>query len=415
MKKDFKIFTEELKTKFLEFLQSDKTKDTLEKIKASNDSGHFKVVISTDYQDRQGEVIEQAGADVSFYKMNPIVLWAHDYGDLPIGMCNKIELIDGKWMAEGIFAPEEANPFAQQVRRLYDGGFIKATSIGFIPKRLEGNVIKEWELLEFSFVPVPANPFALSLEKAGFKVSELITCGLFVKADEPKEGDACTMEDGAEGTMQLDGDGKLSCTPKKVEEKKTEQKGEVTDQLDEEQKRRIKSDNLRAMDNILYAFWDVYLDEKTEPAQFGPLLKEVIQLLAALVPADTVQASIVAEQVKLIDEKKIENILVKRWVDVMKEKSGKVLSEKNRTLISSCVDGMKQSIAALDELIKATEPQGDEGKSAKTDDPNKRSSGAEFDTKQALDMVLFSKQVLRLVSTTVGDALSKINKNTNKK
>lgn len=401
--KTYKIFTEELKTKLIGFLQLEKTKDALEKIKASNESGRFKVVITTENQDRQGEIVEQAGLDVSFFTMNPVVLWAHDYCGLPIGMCDKIEKIDEQWIAEGKFAPEDANPFAQQVRKLYDGGFVKAVSIGFIPKRWEGNIVKESELLEFSFVPVPANPFALSLEKAGFKVAELITCGLLLKAEEPKEGDVCTMEDGTEGMMQLDENGQMLCMPKKS----VEDKGVVADQLDEEQKRKIKCENLRAMDNILYAFWDVYLDEKTAPEQFGPLLKETIGLLTALIPADVVQTNVVIERMKTVADKKIEDILIKRGIEGLKEKTGKVLSEKNRILISSCVDEMKKSIVALDELLAATEPQGDGGKAKDLADPNKRSSDAGSNFGEILDQYLFMKQVLRLVSTSVSDALGK--------
>lgn len=399
--KDFKIFTEELKVKLIEFLQSEKTKDAVEKIKEATDGGTFKVVITTDYQDRQGEIVEQEGIDVSFYKLNPVVLWAHDYWSLPIGVCEKIEKIDGKWVAEGKFAPEEANPFAQQVRKLYDGGFLKAVSIGFIPKRWEGNIVKEAELLEFSFVPVPANPFALSLEKAGFKIEELVTCGLFLKAEDPKEGDVCIMEDGYEGEMQMNDDGPLVCMAKKSVEKK----GEVADQLDNEQKRKIKCENLRKIDTILYAFWDVYLDDKTEPDQFDSLLKEVIQLLTALVPTETTQASIVAEKIKTTAEKTIEEILLKRGIDEIKEKSGRVLSEKNRTMISSCVSEMEKSIVALKELLIATEPQGDEDK-AKQADPKKRSSDAES-VKDALEAYFLMKQVLRSVSTAVSDALGK--------
>ncbi len=70
--------------------------------------------------------------------------------------------IDIPWfirlVAEGKFAPAEANPFAQQVRALYDAGIVRATSVGYIPAgaRMDGMSDKGNELLEFSFVPVPA-------------------------------------------------------------------------------------------------------------------------------------------------------------------------------------------------------------------------------------------------------------------
>lgn len=141
-------------------------KDLVEATKAAEDSGTFEVVISTADDDRSGESVTQAGIDLTLYKMNPIVLWGHDYYALPIGVCDSIEVVEGKLVAKGRFAPADANPFAQQVRKLYDAKIVRATSIGFIVKEMEGNIISKSELLEFSFVPVPANPYALSLSHA---------------------------------------------------------------------------------------------------------------------------------------------------------------------------------------------------------------------------------------------------------
>ena len=42
------------------------------------------------------------------------------------------------------------------------------------------------------------------------------------------------------------------------------------------------------------------------------------------------------------------------------QKSGRVLSEKNRNLIQSCVTQMQEAIEALNQLLQATEPQSDE-------------------------------------------------------
>lgn len=59
----------------------------------------------------------------------------------------------------------------QQIRKLYEGGFINAVSVGFkVIKRNPDNryIIEEAELLEFSFVTVPANPEALG-QRSGVK------------------------------------------------------------------------------------------------------------------------------------------------------------------------------------------------------------------------------------------------------
>jgi hypothetical protein len=181
MNEVFKKLTEEIKTKIAEQLQTKEVQDFIVKTKAAEDAGSFEVVVSTADIDRQGETIDQNGWDLSFYRMNPVVLWAHDYFSLPIGITTEIEVRDGKLIAKGIFAPEDANPFAQQVRRLYDLKIVRATSVGFIPREYEGNKITKAELLEFSFVPVPANPFALSLSKAqslGLDLPMLATKGI---------------------------------------------------------------------------------------------------------------------------------------------------------------------------------------------------------------------------------------------
>ena len=56
------------------------------------------------------------------------------------------------------------------MRRLWAAGFLNAVSIGFMPKSYTpregdqgGYVFEDWELLEYSIVPVPANQDALRL------------------------------------------------------------------------------------------------------------------------------------------------------------------------------------------------------------------------------------------------------------
>lgn len=200
MKEKIQKLTEEIKKELKDRLSSPDFQEVLEKIKSSGDSGTFEVVVSTNEMDRQGEIIDQNGWELDFYRMNPIVLWAHDYNSLPIGVCDEIFVKDGKLIARGRFAPEEANPFAQQVRKLYDMKIVRATSVGLIPKEVHDGVITKAELLEFSFVPVPANPFALSLkeiEKANLNVSMLKMKGLniSVKASVPFEETAKAPED----------------------------------------------------------------------------------------------------------------------------------------------------------------------------------------------------------------------------
>ncbi len=131
--------------------------------------GTFNVIASTGDVDRDGEIINPKGWELDNFRKNPVILWAHNYSALPIGKATKIEVNEKGLVMEGVFASKEANPLAQQVRKLHDEGIQSAVSVGFMP--LERNaanesVIERAELLELSFVPVPANPNALALALA---------------------------------------------------------------------------------------------------------------------------------------------------------------------------------------------------------------------------------------------------------
>ena len=70
---------------------------------------------------------------------------------------------------------------ANTVLQMIDGGFLRATSVGFRPLRFErnaqrgGNDFKEQELLEFSVVPVGANPQAVRALKSAGLLREAIS------------------------------------------------------------------------------------------------------------------------------------------------------------------------------------------------------------------------------------------------
>lgn len=227
---------------------------SIEKIsKASDKNGTFDVIISTEVKDRSGEIVRQNGWELQNYKNNPIVLWGHDYYSLPIGVCTETYATEYRGVpalgARGVFFPADINPLAQQVRKMYDFGLKSGnyvgctTSVGFIPKEFDDNdrsVITRAELLEFSFVPVPANQGvgpamgrAFTFEEAkelGLDIEELRVKGLeFTEPEEgaetkekdAAEGDDCTMDDGTPGVFATDEDGNLVCQP--TEEKSIEE------------------------------------------------------------------------------------------------------------------------------------------------------------------------------------------------
>lgn len=176
-----------LAEKIVAHLGSAEIKQLLANTKAASDSdtGTFEVVITTENLDRYQEVIKLDGWELEHFRNNPVVLWGHNHNQ-PVGVATSIEITDGRMVARGKFAP---TAFAQEIRALYDAGIIKATSVGFIEKEREGNLITKAELLEFSFVSVPANPYALSLAlEKELSVNELVTKGFMtVERDAPAE------------------------------------------------------------------------------------------------------------------------------------------------------------------------------------------------------------------------------------
>lgn len=128
-----------------------------------SDSRTVTFVVSDGQVDRHGDSINPEGWMVENYMKNPVVLFGHDYKTLPIGKTIKLWVENGaELLATMKFATHE---FAQKVWDLIEGDFLNATSVGFIPLKLdeEGNYTwAQQELLEISVVPVPANPRALS-------------------------------------------------------------------------------------------------------------------------------------------------------------------------------------------------------------------------------------------------------------
>ena len=124
-----------------------------------------KMIISEEKADRDGETIILAGGDFKNYKKNPVVLIDHSYKvDHIVGKTISLTLEGKQLIAEWQWADTED---AQTAKQLYDGGFLKTSSIGFIPLQRDESdrsIIIKWELLEWSLVAVPCNPNALSLD-----------------------------------------------------------------------------------------------------------------------------------------------------------------------------------------------------------------------------------------------------------
>ena len=149
--------------------------------------------VSTGARDRMDEVLMPDGADMRAYKKNPIVLFAHKYDEPPIGKALWIKNDGDGILAKVKFASTE---FAQEIFSLFKEGIMNAFSVGFIPKEWDDGdgqkkarrTYTKWEMLEFSAVPVPANPEALMLAiNKGLVLSDAMKKQFHVEeTEEPK-------------------------------------------------------------------------------------------------------------------------------------------------------------------------------------------------------------------------------------
>lgn len=138
---------------------------------------------STKTVDSYGTVILPDAFDETRFAKNPVVPWVHDYYSLPVARS-----MWRKFDEKGMLCATEFYPgdFPQEVFRYYELGFLKGWSIGFDwlqavrrDSKEDGDeykkIIEKWgidgdpwiiftrvDLWEYSAVPIPANPDALT-------------------------------------------------------------------------------------------------------------------------------------------------------------------------------------------------------------------------------------------------------------
>ncbi len=124
--------------------------------------------ISTGVVDRDEDTISPAGWKLDDYKKNPVVLWAHIYDGVPVARALVTWIEDDKLKSRAEFTSPDLYPFGFMIYRMYKEGFLNATSVGFMPEKWQFSDDRKWgvdfleqALLEYSCVPVPANPEAL--------------------------------------------------------------------------------------------------------------------------------------------------------------------------------------------------------------------------------------------------------------
>lgn len=316
------------------------------------DNGTYKVLASTASIDRQGDSIDQSGWDLANYKKNPVMLWAHNYSELPVAKAIAIGVTSLGLESEFEFAPMEANPKAQQIKSLYDLGYLNAVSVGFMPKQRNGNSITKAELLEISFVPVPANQDALRLA--------------YKSIDENAD-------------LKTEDKGEIKAWLEKGEV--AEIKGDVADQVDLEEMADQKWANWCSMSDIISALWTVYFDDATPVDAFPSLLTETIGLLQDLAgtPDDDNSYS-------ELSVKNAVGVNAKSFMDAMALKSGKTLSSKTLETIEKALSSMKDASTVLEEL-----------KTASSDNQDGNGAGAEEEPEDESKHLILNEDDLKAI------------------
>lgn len=368
MKDSFKEISADARKSLVEAIASSAVANLISQTKSATEenSGTFKCIVSTADVDRQGDTVNQAGWDLSYFKSNPVVLWGHDYSSLPIGVCTSIEVKDGKLVAEGKFAPSDANPFAQNVRRLYELGMVRATSVGFIPKEFDakkdGSILKQ-ELLEFSFVPVPANPHALSLahiKEFNLDVTMLKTKGIEINV-------------------------------KEEEKTTTTEKASVAESLDDMKQRKYMK--WRAVCDLFEAIGSAYFDEATPSEDLGRLLIEAADIMkamggtAGIEPTDD-EMKAVGERVKALCSGK---------------KSIRAELDKDVETIKTLLEKVSTNKIALG--LKA---EGDKGSDLETTTTKQRSESSVKEQKEVNNFIE-TRVLLRSIDSSIEKILRKFN------
>lgn len=128
--------------------------------------GEVDVIVSTGDIDSYGEKINVDGIDLTDFKKNNVILWAHDGFNLPIGTATKVWKDSGQLMARAKFYLKD--DFPRKVYQYVVDGIVKAVSIGGTVEEwgADGITIAKMKMKEFSFVPIGANSKAVVVNKS---------------------------------------------------------------------------------------------------------------------------------------------------------------------------------------------------------------------------------------------------------
>lgn len=153
--------------------------------------------ISTRGIDRDSEILVPEGAVIDEYMKNPVVLFGHNYSMPPHAKAEWVKADDRGLQSKTVYAETDAG---EEMWQLVSGGYLNAASVGFVPLEYVVNggpgwaettkklgrkwdmapesfagvnaIYNKWLLLEYSDVPIPANPEALVQRAKSMGISD---------------------------------------------------------------------------------------------------------------------------------------------------------------------------------------------------------------------------------------------------
>lgn len=290
------------------------------KVKKEGDDIIF--VASDETLDRGGEVLPIDAWDLKNFKKNPVLLVNHDYRvENIVGMAEKI-WVEGKQL---LFKPlfHGITELSREVKEMVEKGFLNTVSVGFMPHGPQKDGDRpSFELFEVSFVPVPMNPSAERIKDIMAKA---------VDDDAQKKH----VEDWIKKQRETTEVQTVICSKDKFDSAEAAAKW-CTDH-------DFKADKVDETD-------DSYRFRQFDPGRCQDDSFRTIDI------TDGVKA-VICRPKKSADGMEICALDLEKEIKDLKE--GRVLSGKNRKLISDSVEVLKQAAAALEDLLVATESAND--------------------------------------------------------
>lgn len=128
-------------------------------------------IASKEIYDRDNDKVFIDGIETDNFMKNPVFLWGHDMNKKPIGKVIEVKKEVGEDGYKQLVIDVEfwKGEESQEIKEMYQEGFLNSVSIRFIGKDYDPNDkggydVKNSELLEVSSVSIPANQGAMMIK-----------------------------------------------------------------------------------------------------------------------------------------------------------------------------------------------------------------------------------------------------------